>query len=383
MRKKYMSIVVIGLAILFFGAAVTPTISSQTTKLDNNTKDIALTSSRWSDDFESYTVGQFLDGDPTDGGWKGWDNDPTWGAFVVDDESHSPTRSVEVVADVDLVHEFSGYTAGQWTFIAWQYIPEDFFGSSYFILLSDYTDGAGQENSWAIQIRFDADLQIAESEFDTISLPLITGRWVELRTEIDLDTDWFEFYYDGDLLIAKAWTATPNNDGTGYVNIAAVDLFANAATVVYYDDISLIGETPIPALCCRGSLSWSDVPPGGTVYGSFEVSNCGDDGSELDWSVDTWPAWGSGWTFNPASGTGLTPAASPVTVQVQVTAPSDPETEFQGNVTIINSNNPSEECLIPVYLKTPKTKGLHTVFFPRLLERYPNAFPMLRQILGL
>jgi len=381
MRKKYVNLVVIGLAILFIGAAVTPTISSQTTKLDNKTKDITSTGNRWTEDFESYTVGQFLDGEPVDGGWKGWDNDPTFGAFVVDDESHSPTRSVEIVDDTDLVHEFSGYTTGQWTFIAWQYIPEDFFGSSYFILLSDYTDGAGQDNSWAIQIRFDADLQIAESEFDTMSLPLITGRWVELRTEIDLDTDWFEFYYDGDLLIAKAWTATPNNDFTGYLNIAAVDLFANAATVVYYDDISLSGETPIPALCCQGDLSWQ-TQAGATVTGSFEVSNCGDDGSELNWEVSTWPAWGSGWTFTPASGTGLTPAASPVTVQVQVTVPADQD-EFFGEVTIINSDNPAEKCEIDVYCKTPKSKGLYNTFFPSLFERFPNAFPILRQLLGL
>jgi len=271
MKKKYVSLVVIGLAILFIGAAVTPIISSQTTQLDIKTKDIVSKGGRWSDDFSAYTLGQFLDGDATDGGWKGWDNDPTYGAFVVDTYELSVPHSVEIVADVDLVHEFSGYTSGQWTFVAWSYVPGNFVGNSYFILLSDYTDGAGQNNEWAVQIRLDADNGIVESEFDTVNLPLIYDQWVEIRCEIDLDSDWLEMYYDGVFLHGKAWTAGPNNQGTGYLKIAAVDLFANAATAVYYDDISLTGDEPIPALCCQGALSWSPAQAGATITGSFDV----------------------------------------------------------------------------------------------------------------
>jgi len=379
MRKKYVNLVVIGLAILFIGAVVTPSISSQTTKLDNKMKDIVSAGRGWSDNFDTYTDGQFLDGDPTDGGWKGWDNDPTFGAFVTSSQALSSPHSVDIVGDSDLVHEYSGYTTGQWTYIAWQYIPEDFVGESAFIMLNTYSDGG--TNSWSTQLRFNADTMVVLSDFDASELPLILGQWVEIRVEIDLDADIQDIYYDGDLLVSKSWK--DGVTGGGVANIAAVDLFANFATSVYYDDISLSGETPIPALCCQGSLSWSNVPPGSTVTGSFEVSNCGDDGSALDWEVDTWPAWGSGWTFTPASGTGLTPAMGPVTVQVQATAPSDPETEFQGNVTVINSNNPSEKCGIPVYLKTPKSKNLQTTFLPRLLERFPNSFPILRQLFGL
>ena len=114
-----------------------------------------------------------------------------------------------------------------------------FEGNTYFILLSDYTDGAGQDNKWAVQMRFDATNLIVESEFDTISLPLILDEWVEIRVDIDLDGDWMEIYYGGDFLIEKAWTAGPNNQGDGELNIAAVDLFANGATSVYWDDISL------------------------------------------------------------------------------------------------------------------------------------------------
>jgi hypothetical protein len=88
-------------------------------------------------------------------------------------------------------------------------------------------------------MRFDSGLMVVESEFDTITLPLVLNQWCEIRVEIDLDSDWMELYYNGDFLIEKAWTATPNNDGSGELNIGAVDLFANGATTVYYDDMSL------------------------------------------------------------------------------------------------------------------------------------------------
>ena len=114
-----------------------------------------------------------------------------------------------------------------------------FEGESYFILLSDYEDGAGQENIWAVQLRMDSINGVIESEFDTVSLPLIMNQWVEIRVEIDLDGDWMEIYYNDEFLIEKAWTSTPNNDGSGIRNIGAVDLFANGATSVYYDDLSL------------------------------------------------------------------------------------------------------------------------------------------------
>jgi hypothetical protein len=114
-----------------------------------------------------------------------------------------------------------------------------FEGESYFILLSDYTDGAGQENKWSVQLKLSSYSLLIESDGDSVSLPLVLDEWVELRVEIDLDGDWMEIYYDGDFLVEKAWTDGPSHAGDGLLNIGAVDLFANLATPVYYDDISL------------------------------------------------------------------------------------------------------------------------------------------------
>jgi hypothetical protein len=381
MNKKQLSkVTVVGLVVLFVVAAFGSSVSSVSMK-----KDVLPLGRSWSDDFESYEVGQYLENasDPADGGWKAWDSDPAYGAYVMDLEVYDGEKSVEIVDNSDLVHEYDGYTSGKWVYSAYQFIPEEFSGNTYFILLSDYEDGAGQNNKWALQLRFDALNQVVESEFDTISLPLITGQWVELQTLIDFDTDNFKVFYDGTLLLEKAWTAGINNDGTGLINLAAVDLFANGATEVYYDAMSLTEGWPAyPDLKCTGEIRAEDVEPGATVTGSFTVENAGDAGSMLDWEVTEYPDWGSDWTFTPDSGTGLTPEDGPVTIEVSFVAPPDSETEFFDDVKVENSNDAGDFCKIDVYVLTPRSRNVHSLFY-RIFERFPNAFPVFRQLLGL
>ena len=125
--------------------------------------------------------------------------------------------------------------------IAEQTLP---LGDVFFIMLSDYTDGAGDDNLWAVQLRFDFDQYVVESEFDNKTLPLITDEWVEIRVYIDLGYDWMEVYYNGELLVEKKWSAGPDNEGNGIVNLSAVDLFSSSSRSVYFDDFCLekIGE---------------------------------------------------------------------------------------------------------------------------------------------
>ena len=135
-----------------------------------------------------------------------------------------------------------------------------------------------------------------------------------------------------------------------------------------------------PDLYCDGTLSWTDVEPGSTIEGSFTIENIGESTSELDWEVTGWPDWGM--TF-PESGTGLEEGDT-VTIDVEVVAPDEPETEFTGEVKIVNSEDPSDYCIIPVSIVTPVNQqvDIHPLF-QRILERFPNAFPILRYLLGL
>ena len=378
LNKKYL---ILGLIFVLIGASISTSATSQTNNSSSKRQISSIGDRSWSDNFDSYFLNQFLDGTHDDGGWKGWDSDPAFGAYVVDNQALSSPHSVEIAYDSDLIHEFFGYTLGQWTFIAWVYVPSDFVGNSYFMILSDYEDGAGAENKWQFVMRFDADNQIVESENDGNSLILITDQWIEILVEIDLDSDWFQLFYDGDLLVEREWTAGWDGAYDGFLKIDAVDLYASGASEIYYDDMSLSGDIPIPKLCCQGELSWTGITPGESMSGTFEVSNCGDEGSELDWEVAEYPEWGTGWTFDPASGIGLTHSQGWQTVTVDFTAPTEKNKEFIGTIKVINSNIPSEFCEIPIYLKTPKSKQIINNPFLNFLQNHQNMFPLLQKIL--
>jgi len=118
---------------------------------------------------------------------------------------------------------------------------------------------------------------------------------------------------------------------------------------------------PVSNLECTGNLSWSNIKPGGTVHGSFQVQNVGDNGSLLNWTMNNTLTWGN-WTFSPSSGEGLTPELGPVTVDVHVVAPKEKNAEFQGNLTVQNKNNASDVDTVPVTLKTAAGAFLSTAY---------------------
>jgi hypothetical protein len=114
---------------------------------------------------------------------------------------------------------------------------------------------------------------------------------------------------------------------------------------------------PIANLECLGNLSWSNIRPGATVHGSFQVMNIGDNGSLLNWTVNNTLTWGT-WMFSRTSGENLTPAMGPVTVDIHVIIPKEKNTVFQGNLTIQNKNNASDIVTIPVTLTTTASASL-------------------------
>jgi hypothetical protein len=139
---------------------------------------------------------------------------------------------------------------------------------------------------------------------------------------------------------------------------------------------------PKPDLDCNGKLSWTDIKPGATITGSFQVMNIGEQNSHLNWIITSYPDWGT-WTFTPSSGANLTPQDGAITVDVTVIAPDIKNQEFQGQVTIVNQENSSDYCTIPVSLTTPFHQDLmHYRFFERLIKFFPYAFPILRHFLG-
>ena len=136
-----------------------------------------------------------------------------------------------------------------------------------------------------------------------------------------------------------------------------------------------------PDLDGQGSLSWTKIKPGTTVHGNFTIENIGDANSLLDWAIVEHPSWGT-WTFTPSNGTGLTPEAGSVTVQVWVVAPTQ-RSVFNGTVKIVNLHDQGDSIEIPVYLKTPTSFLFdHTALWD-LLEMLAQRFPLLQHLMSL
>ena len=330
----------------------------------------------WYEKFDSYSDGQLLDGSPDDGGWVGWDDDPNAGAYVTSERSITPPNSLIISGPTDLIHQFEGYNSGVWNFSAWVYVPSDYEGSGSFIMLNTYYHGGGQEgNSWSAQIGMDSFTEMVIADFDGWELPLVFDEWTQFLAVIDLDQDYYEMYYNDEILEYKEWTAGPSNDFTGVLNIACLDLFANGATVVYYDDIAFRawGSPPEPDLSAAGSINFVNVTTGSTNAGGFTVVNAGSAGSTLNWEVESYPDWGD-WTITPDSGT--TDQGDIVNVDVSIVAPSDTNSIFDGEVKIVNSDNPDDFAIIQCYLSTPKPK---MIFVYKFLEQ----FPVLQKLFGL
>lgn len=188
---------------------------------------------QWSDNFDSYPDGTILDGV---GGWTGWDGtgDP---GVVTSKQSRSGPHSVEISGAADAVHPLSGYTSGQWTLFAWNYIPRDgLTADTYFIVNNEYAHGGPQQ--WSLEMQFDVATGTVIDDFRGGSAPIVFDQWAQLRFEIDLDADTVDSYYNGTLVSSGQYAIRG-----GPAAIANIDLFTTGA-LSYYDDMLLV---PAPA----------------------------------------------------------------------------------------------------------------------------------------
>ena len=131
---------------------------------------------------------------------------------------------------------------------------------------------------------------------------------------------------------------------------------------------------------CHGDLSWSGITPGENVVGGFTIENAGGQGSLLNWEVTSYPNWGT-WTITPDSGTNL-PSGETVTVNVNVVAPNEPESQFTGTIKIQNIENSEDYDTASVTLSTPKIKTIYKYpFIYQILQKIILKFPILAKVL--
>lgn len=206
-------------------------------------------------------------------GWKGWDNDPAFGAFLSDVHSLSLPNALEIAGSNDMVHEFAQADAGHWELTAWTYVPSDFdsgstgpLAGSYFVAMNTYADGGPHEEAdWSIQMNFDSNDGMLKVYYgngmNTVDVPYLPDEWVEVRADIDLTQDWTRIYYDHILIAEYPWTGGALGGGGGASNIAAIDLYANGASPVYYDDLRLQVVSTTGDINCTGTIDLGDIEP--------------------------------------------------------------------------------------------------------------------------
>lgn len=236
----------------------------------------------WSDDFESYTVGQEL---YNVGGWSGWDDNPAVVGSCSNTYAHGGTKSILVAVSDDAIHEFTGLTSGAGTISAWVYIPvSEFVSDTYFIVQNIYNHGGPYD--WCIEVQFDFDGGgIVVDDFrEEINTPNIAfDQWVELRCEVDIDNDTISTYYNN-VLVSEGILFVD----AGQPEIANLDLYT-LGTATYYDDCAVLGlggggggYTCTVTGTCPGTVNvaWENATPSrqqGIVFasntGSFSIPN--------------------------------------------------------------------------------------------------------------
>ncbi len=203
-------------------------------------------SAQWSDNFDSYAVGSL----GTQGGWDGWDGSSGAYGTVTTAQARSAPNSMAAAGGTDAVQRFiPPVDSGQWTFTGHVYVPGNIDDNTYWIIQNVYTHDGGTYD-WTVQVVMDPingsvneDMQefYGDGQDDGFNyLALIQDQWVEIRSEFDIDNNYVETYYGGQLL---SW-GDLDTLGDGLVQVENLDLYGPQAVAAYHDDLSFTSGDP-------------------------------------------------------------------------------------------------------------------------------------------
>lgn len=191
----------------------------------------------FSDDFESYTVGEYIAASSSNwttwSGTNGGDDD----VQVVDDNANSGSNSIYFEATSssggpdDVVLPFGGqYGTGQFSYSMMMYIESG--TGAYFNFQALSTVG----QTWALEctITESGAYTLSNNDGTMLTGTLTTGQWIEVAFEIDLDQNEWEFLVDG---------ATEGTFSNTLNQIASIDLYpvnnaGNGLSSFWVDDVS-------------------------------------------------------------------------------------------------------------------------------------------------
>ena len=256
--KKFFTLLVAGLLISSFGF-------SQTTLIE--------------EDFEGFTVGDYVAQEDPSGFWTTWSNDPgsSEDAVISDDQNLTSggDNSMLVSGTNDMVLLLGNKTTGEYT-LSINYYVETGFGGYINI---QHSEEMGVEWAWELYFNEDGScLFIADGQQIT-SFSYPKDQWFEIFAEVSLDDDQITLTVDGVEFLT--WQFSLQADGTAGTNcLGAVNIYAgvqsgSGETPKYYvDDIEYI-ETVAGVPHPEVELSATEYNVDGTANQTLTITNTG------------------------------------------------------------------------------------------------------------
>ncbi len=193
----------------------------------------------FTDDFETYTTGQYVALDGDQDWWTTWTNSPggSEDAEIKDNYSASATHSALLEDGTDLILKLGNKTSGKYQVNFKYYVPTDSAG--YFNIQRFEEPGI----EWAFEVYFaitgDGFMKLdgEQTGFFTYN----HDEWIQIENIIDLSIDSAYLYVNGALV--NTWQYTI---GGGTLQLGGVDFYAGAPeneedfSKVYLDDVEYI-----------------------------------------------------------------------------------------------------------------------------------------------
>jgi hypothetical protein len=203
----------------------------------------------YSDDFESYTVGNGIAEEETGDIWNTWNGAPGTAEdpLVSDAYAHGGTQSIVVEGTNDGVIEFNDIVTNRYRVEFYLYIPSGKLG--YYNIMQNFVPTSATANVWGMQIFFQNGVGTIDGNGEAEqTFSYESDTWIKMQHFIDLDNDWVDMYIDDVLVHAYQWSHGTFNDGTGVNKLDAFNFYAwnEGGTCQYYMDDFLIEQVEIP-----------------------------------------------------------------------------------------------------------------------------------------
>lgn len=229
-------------------------------------------------DFEDYAVNEMVVLNDTTGSWTTWNEKPGSfeDAFIVDDQAHSPTKSVEVVDSNNLILKLGEKTEGKYKIQVKYFIPNH--KSAGFNV--QHFQQPGLEEAFSILFKPNGIGQVNAGMENAKTFNYDQGEWNTITTFINMDDNWTELLINNELIYEWPFHYQSTTDN-GTLQLGSIN-FRNIApqndsSGFFFDDIEFISiETTLsPKLFISDTSFTENINNVGTHNNTIKIGNLG------------------------------------------------------------------------------------------------------------